>query len=65
MRGNPAFGATNLMVFSDGTTQVTGFTFSMVKVGDNALIISATKTNHGLSDAFLYVSADTFIIADL
>lgn len=65
MRGNPAFGATNLMVFSDGTTQATGFTFSMVKVGDNALIISATKTNHGLSDAFLYVSADTFVIADL
>lgn len=65
MRGNPAFGATNLMVFSEGTTQATGFTFSMVKVGDNALIISATKTNHGLSDAFLYVSADTFVIADL
>lgn len=65
MRGNPAFSTTNFMVFSDGTTQVTGFTFSMVKVGDNALIISATKTNHGLSDAFLYVSADTFVIADL
>ena len=65
MRGSPAFGPANLMVFSAGTTQATGFTFSIEKVADNALIISATKTNHGLSDAFLYVSADTFIIADL
>lgn len=65
MRGSPAFGPANLMVFSAGTTQATGFTFSIKKVADNALIISATKTNHGLSDAFLYVSADTFIIADL
>ena len=65
MRGSPAFSTTNLMVFSAGTTQATGFTFSIEKAADNALIIAATKANHGLSDAFLYASADTIVTADL
>ena len=50
LSGDPAVYAPN------STTAQSGFTFSIVSYGINAIAIRATKTNHGLTSAYLEVT---------
>jgi len=70
MRTTPSFAASALTVY--GTSGVmtsvsaqNGFTFSILQVGNNAICIRATKSGHGLVDAFLSIAENTVFSADL
>ena len=65
LRSTPVFLSNDLMVFKSDTTQVTGFTFSVEKASTESVVVVAKKTDHGLSDAFLFVNGNTFLSADL
>lgn len=46
-----------LLLYDWAGTPQTGFTFAAHSVASNGIIITATKTKHGLQDAFLYANA--------
>lgn len=65
MRGIPSFSGTFGNIWSFGGTQQTGFTFSVINSGSNGIVIRATKSSHGLTDAMLDVTSGLILSADL
>lgn len=50
---------------TNNTTAQPGFTFSIVSYGINAIAIRATKTNHGLTSAYLEVTNGVSLSAEI
>lgn len=70
MRTVPSFNASALTVYGTGdkmtsTAAQTGFEFTILQVDENAMCIRASKTGHGLVDAFLNVEESTVFSANL
>ena len=64
MRVNPSADTSYLSIRQPGlTTSITGFTYS-IGTQPGSLKIKATKTAHGLTDAYLVVGATTFFDAE-
>ena len=53
---NPTLSGTPVVHNAENATAQSGFTFSVVAVGINAISIRATKSNHGLTSAYLDMS---------
>lgn len=65
MRGRPSFNTAALTVYSmPSMATQTGFTFAIVAETVNGVVIRATKTDHGLTDATLGIAANTIFSAE-
>lgn len=66
LRTRPSFDASALTVYSFPAMEIqTGFSFAIVQEIANGIVIRATKTGHGLTDAVLNIAAGTVFSADL
>ena len=66
MRARPSFDASALTVYSIPEMNAqSGFTFAIVQETANGIVIRATKTGHGLTDAVLGIASNTIFSADL
>ena len=64
MRVKPSIESGTMSVKNlSGTTQ-SDFTFSVGSFGENYIIIDATKSGHGLTDAYLYFDSNVIMSAD-
>lgn len=65
MRVTPSIDTSKLAVHQTGSTAVEGFAFSILSKGDNGIMIRATKASHGLSWAYLSLTENLIVSADL
>lgn len=65
MRGIPSYSGTFGTLYSYGGSSQTGFTFSVINSGSNGIVVRATKSSHGLTDAMLDVTTGLILSADL
>lgn len=65
MRTTPSYSGTFGTLYSYGGRSQTGFTFSVINSGSNGIVIRATKSSHGLTDAMLDVTSGLILSADL
>ena len=65
MRVKPSFSGTFGTVYSYGGSSQTGFSISINSLDSNAIVIRATKSSHGLSDAMLGLTSGLILSADL
>ena len=65
MRATPTIRGTPVVYNAANVSAQTGFSFSVVAVGINAIVIRATKSNHGLTSSYLDVSNGVSLDADI
>lgn len=64
-RSTPTLIGEPVVLDANNTTAQSGFTFSIVSYGINAMAIRATKTNHGLTSAYLEVTNGVSLDAEI
>lgn len=65
MRARPTLVNNGISIYNTSLTQQSGFTLAVIGSTDLTILMRATKTSHGLSDAVLYVNTTSFLSADL
>jgi len=65
MRVTPSFSGTLGTVHAYGGDAQTGFTFAIVSLDSNSIVVRATKSSHGLSDAMLGITSNLILSSDL